>query len=312
MTLPLISIITPSFNRADMITDAVESVRAQNDPACEHIIVDGGSTDGTLEVLKKYPHLRVISEPDEGMYDALNKGIHLARGEIVGWLNTDDRLAPGCLAAVRAAFDQSPDSLAVVGGLLYEQAGSLTRSRPAPDLAQYLALAGRFAVNFPNGWFLRRAVYDRVGRFDSSYRYTADNELMLRIVRAGILPARLDAPVYIFKVHADSVTLNPVDSREAARGQTLLKLYDELMRVSETHLPARDLPRELKRTLRWSLGRNGYRLAVTALYHRQWQLAGQAARRSLRYQPLWPLMVLYYGVRRILQQLFPAVFKPIQ
>jgi hypothetical protein len=63
--------------------------------------------------------------------------------------------------------------------------------------------------------------------------------------------------------------------------------------------------------LRWSLGRNGYRLAVTALYHRQWRMTGQAAWRSLRYQPLWPVMVLYYGGRRILQQIFPTIFKPI-
>ena len=74
-----ISIITPSFNRCGMITQAIESVLAQNYPHFEHIIVDGGSTDGTLDILSKYSHLKIISEPDKGMYDALNKGLNIAR-----------------------------------------------------------------------------------------------------------------------------------------------------------------------------------------------------------------------------------------
>jgi glycosyltransferase involved in cell wall biosynthesis len=311
MSLPLISIITPSFNRADMIADAIESVLAQNDPAFEHIIIDGGSTDGTREVLERYPHLRVVSEPDRGMYDALNKGLRMARGEIIGLLNTDDRLAPGCLAAVRAAFDQHPSEVAVVGGLLYEQDGQLVSTRPAPQPKQFLELAGRFTVNFPNGWFCRRTVYERVGEFDPAYLYIADNELMLRMIRAGIVPRPLAAAVYVFKIHAGSFTLNPIDARTAARGPALIQMYDELMRVAETHLPARDLAPVLKRSLRRSLARNGYRLAVTALYHRQWQVALRAAQRSVRHQPLWPLLVLYYGVRRILQQLFPTIIKPL-
>src|SRR4030066_1952836 len=91
---PKVSIITPSYNRAGMIETAIQSVLSQNFPEVEHIIIDGGSTDGTLDVLKKYPHLRVVSEPDQGMYDALNKGLNLATGEIIGFLNTDDYYAP--------------------------------------------------------------------------------------------------------------------------------------------------------------------------------------------------------------------------
>jgi glycosyltransferase involved in cell wall biosynthesis len=311
MEMPLISIITPSYNRVGMITEAVESVLAQDDPNCEHLIVDGASADGTLDLLARYPHLRVVSEPDRGMYDAINKGLRLARGEIIGLLNTDDRLAPGCLAAVRAAFAAHPGALAAVGSLQYEQGGRLLRTRPAPDLDRFLTLAGRNAVNFPNGWFLRRAAYERVGEFDASYRITADNELMIRLALAGVRPLRLEVPVYIFKLHADSLTLNPVDSRDPGRGRTLMRLYDELMRVPETHLPRKDVPPELRRSLRWCVARNGYRLAATALYHRRWDVALQAARRSLRYQPLWPFFVFYYAGRRALQYLFPAVFKPV-
>src|ERR1700756_3819113 len=91
-----ISIVTPSFNQASFLKEALESVARQNYPAVEHIVVDGGSTDGSVELLKAYSgrngwaHLRWISEPDEGQSDALNKGFKMASGEIIGWLNSDD------------------------------------------------------------------------------------------------------------------------------------------------------------------------------------------------------------------------------
>ncbi|MBE3118097.1 MAG: glycosyltransferase [Candidatus Atribacteria bacterium] len=110
----LISIITPSLNRADMIVTAIESVLAQNYPYFEHIIIDGGSTDGTLNVLGKYPHLRLISELDRGMYDAINKGLALASGEIIGFLNTDDLFADDIFAKVAKKFDD--DRILVVAG----------------------------------------------------------------------------------------------------------------------------------------------------------------------------------------------------
>ena len=90
MNQPLISIITPSYNRAEMIREAVESILVQDYPSMEHIIIDGGSTDGTLSILKQYPPLKIRTEPDNGIYDALNKGLGIANGEIIGFLNTDD------------------------------------------------------------------------------------------------------------------------------------------------------------------------------------------------------------------------------
>ena len=90
-----ISIITASLNRKKFIGAAIESVLAQNYPNFEHWIIDGGSSDGTLAFLKQYPHLKVLSEPDRGVYDAWNKGIARASGEVVGFLNTDDQYTPG-------------------------------------------------------------------------------------------------------------------------------------------------------------------------------------------------------------------------
>ncbi|MBA4385687.1 MAG: glycosyltransferase, partial [Anaerolinea sp.] len=108
MKPPKISVITPSLNRAGMIADAIESVLAQNHPHFEHIIVDGGSTDGTLEMLTKYPYLHVISGKDRGMYDAINRGLEIARGEIICFLNSDDLLPPNVLPIIVRALETQP------------------------------------------------------------------------------------------------------------------------------------------------------------------------------------------------------------
>jgi glycosyltransferase involved in cell wall biosynthesis len=117
MGIPLISIITPCLNRVKFIREAVESVLAQNYLSFEHIIIDGGSTDGTLELFKQYPHLKVEFGQDRGMYDALNKGLKLARGEIIGFLNSDDLYAENVFASIAEKFEKQ-NSLAVAGEAL--------------------------------------------------------------------------------------------------------------------------------------------------------------------------------------------------
>ena len=97
---PLVSIVTPSFNAADHIRGTIESILSQDYQAVEHIVIDGGSTDGTLAILKEYPQIRWVSEKDHGQAHALNKGFALAHGEVVGWLNADDTYNPGALRTV--------------------------------------------------------------------------------------------------------------------------------------------------------------------------------------------------------------------
>ena len=104
---PRISIVTPSFNQAKYIVATIESVMGQDYPNVEHIVIDGGSTDGTLDSLGRYPHLKLVSEPDRGHADAVNKGFRLATGEIWGFLNSDDTLLPGALLRVAVACRRS-------------------------------------------------------------------------------------------------------------------------------------------------------------------------------------------------------------
>src|SRR6266481_7579947 len=112
-TSPKISIVTPTFNQAAFIEEALLSVKEQHYENVEHIVIDGASTDGTVELLRRYcgqpgwEHLRWISEPDRGQSDALNKGCQLITGDIVGWLNSDDRYRPRCFAEVVEAFNKN-------------------------------------------------------------------------------------------------------------------------------------------------------------------------------------------------------------
>ena len=191
-----ISVITAVHNRADTIADAVTSLQAQSYASFEHLVVDGGSTDGTLEVLARIedPRMSVISEPDEGIYDAINKGLAAASGEVIGLMHADDVYAsPQVLENVAGAL-ANPDSEAVYGDLEYVSARD-------PDRIIRHWRASEFAPGkLRRGWmpphptlYVRRSVIDRWGGYDTSYRIAADYDAVLRWfgqgqVRAAYIP----------------------------------------------------------------------------------------------------------------------------
>ncbi len=181
--------------------------------------MDGGSTDGTLEVLDRYPHLRVFSQPDEGIYDALNKGIHLARGEVLGFLNTDDVYEPGVFRGVAQTFIDNPEIDALVGGAtIFSEKSNGARVTVAifPSIAQneLLARATQGAPIF-NAWFFRRRLFDKLGVFDTRYRYVADRDFLIRMDFQAGSYASLNRPIYHYRMHPGSLTLSGQDSGEA-------------------------------------------------------------------------------------------------
>ena len=178
-----VSIITAVFNRANTVGDALDSLRAQTHPDVEHVIIDGGSTDDTLPVIRARAHPRavIVSEPDHGIYDALNKGLARASGEIIGLLQSDDILAQDeVLANVARAFASGPIH-AVYGDLDY-----VRRDDPARIVRRWRS--GAFSPEkLRYGWmpphpalFLRRDVIDRFGGYDTSFRIAGDYDAILR------------------------------------------------------------------------------------------------------------------------------------
>lgn len=179
-----ISIITATFNSAATIRDTLACIRAQDHPDIEHIIVDGGSTDGTLDIIDDFPHVaKLISGKDDGIYDAMNKGISVASGQVIGILNSDDIYTDtSVLTAIAGAF-ADPTIMTAYADLQYVDAHNqdkvLRNWRSGPFKRE----------NFYFGWmpphptfFVRREVYALAGVFNLGLRSAADYELMLRVL----------------------------------------------------------------------------------------------------------------------------------
>ncbi|HZK65325.1 MAG TPA: glycosyltransferase family 2 protein [Puia sp.] len=179
-----VSIITATYNSAATIEETMRSVDEQDYPSIEHIIVDGQSKDDTLRIIEKFPHTsKIICEKDDGIYDAMNKGIQASGGDIIGILNSDDFYAhAGVISHVVDAF-QDDSVQACYGDLQYfhiQDPGRITRTWKSGNFQP---------ASFYWGWmpphptfFVRRSVYDQVGLFETSLRSASDYEMMLRIL----------------------------------------------------------------------------------------------------------------------------------
>jgi glycosyltransferase involved in cell wall biosynthesis len=179
---PLVSIITPSFNQARYLEVALRSVQDQQYPRLEHIVIDGGSTDGSLEILERHQaQLRFwSSEPDRGQADAINKGLRLARGEFVAWLNSDDAYLPGAVAeAVRALVQDPSLGMVYADGLMVDSDLRLLdrHTYPQVDVLDLLC----FEVILQPTVFLRRQVVEEVGYLNPEYQLILDHELWVRV-----------------------------------------------------------------------------------------------------------------------------------
>lgn len=198
---PLVSIITPSFNAGQRLDRCLASVAAQSYPEIEHIVVDGGSTDDTVDILRAAPNVRYVSEPDEGQADAINKGFEMARGEVMGWLNADDILMP---QAVQVTVDalQCEDSGWTIGDVVVVTGPEGELERPArPDVPR--TWRARNVAAQP-GSFTTRWALEKVGYLDPSFHYMMDLDLWIRLIDAGIKHSYIPRVLAIFEVHDDS------------------------------------------------------------------------------------------------------------
>lgn len=199
---PEISIITPSLDQAAFLERAIESVAAQSGVRTEHIVIDGGSSDGTLAILQRRSRegLRWISEPDRGQSHAFNKGLRVASADVVGWLNADDEYAPGALRSAVELLQTRPD-LDVVHGHVDEidEAGWVRRRLPARGFDLRSLLLQRFTLYHPS-FFYRREALDGIGPVDEDLQLVMDFDLALRIARSCRV-GRIDTVLARHRVH---------------------------------------------------------------------------------------------------------------
>ncbi len=181
---PLVSIITPSFNQGVFIEETIQSVLSQDYQAIEYIIVDGGSTDSTLEVLRRYDgKIRWISEPDRGQADAVNKGMGMARGAIIGWLNSDDTYNPGAVGTAVKYFLAHPEIV-----MLYSDAYFINKS--SHIIGEYqtkgftLKHLSRRCIICQPSVFMRANVIGDIGRLNTDLHTCMDYEYWIRIGKA--------------------------------------------------------------------------------------------------------------------------------
>jgi glycosyltransferase involved in cell wall biosynthesis len=288
LSTPRISIVTPCLNRVEFIDEAIESVVAQKYPALEHIVVDGGSTDGTLEKLSRYPHLRVFTGPDEGLYDALNKGLRAATGEIIGHLNSDDAYAPRAFARIAEAF-ANPEIDAVYGGADVLEGKKLISGRLVQRFASPEEIDLSFAnltIGAPitNARFFRRRVYERVGYADLRYRIASDRDFLLRVALTRPKAVLLDAIIYFYRMHPGSLTIRHDDVYDN-------RARSEYVAIAERFLANPKVPAEARRCCRFWHSRETAAATLDAIRWRRWKEAGQCVARGLREDPAWPIFL---------------------
>lgn len=213
---PRITLVTPSFNQAAFLEDCLTSVAAQAYPNIQHIVMDGGSSDGSDKIAAAHAGAIAVyrREKDRGQSHALNKGFALADGELIGWLNSDDMLAPGALFAIALGYLTSGAD--IVHGHVLAHRDRIFEAANAPRAAEDFSpealgdIFGRwFQGHFfyqPEAFFTRRLLEAAGGRLDEALRYTMDYELWLRFAKAGARVAAVDWPVALFRHHDDQKT----------------------------------------------------------------------------------------------------------
>jgi glycosyltransferase involved in cell wall biosynthesis len=268
LSRPLVSIVTPSFNQGEFLDEAMRSVLEQDYEPLEYVVVDGGSTDGSVDVIKRHADRLAwwSSEPDSGQVSALNRGFAHTTGEYLGWLNSDDTLLPGAVSVMAAELERDPSLVMVYGDALYTDAGSRETgrlpSRPW-DPERMVRRADNHVVQPSSLW--RRSAWEAAGPLNEDGWYFFDFEFFLRVSALGPVK-RLDQPLSTYREHAGSKTMG-----------SGLRKADDLMRFADEFLPSERLPAALRPAVRQ--GRSSAHLLAGDYLYDELQLG--RARRAL-------------------------------
>jgi glycosyltransferase involved in cell wall biosynthesis len=211
---PLISVVTPTFNQVRYLEGTIRSVIQQGYPKCEYIIIDGGSTDGSIEIIKRYEKYLSywVSEKDRGPADAIAKGFAKATGSILGWLNSDDVYEPGSLEKVAAAFAADKQADVIYGNTYWIDSDSriLAEKRQTPFSKIGFQYGGADLQQPATFW--KRSIFDRSGGLDAQFRAAFDMDLFFRFIQHGARFRHIDAFLASFRVHSDQISDVLVDT----------------------------------------------------------------------------------------------------
>ena len=216
---PRISVVTPSFNQAQYLEETIQSVLRQRDDIDEYIVMDGGSKDGSVEIIRKYADQIDYwqSERDGGQGDAIRRGFERAQGDILFWVNSDDLMAPGAAARVREAFQRHPMWDVLTGYSVFVDAESrITAVNCTPGESRWWASQGVLHVCQQTCYFTK-AFYERVGGIDPSLHCALDTELWLRFFEAGATWGHIPAVLGGFRLHGEMKGLTWTESYERER-----------------------------------------------------------------------------------------------
>jgi glycosyltransferase involved in cell wall biosynthesis len=290
------SIIVATLDRKRLLQQALDSVYSQGFQNFEIIVVDGGSTDGTIQSIRRLPQLTLIEGPDQGLYDAFNKGILAARGDIVGILNSDDLYEPGTLKAVHRAFVRNPGAESVCGNAsLFERTRAIAiyNDESCKALTPRAALIGSSILN---ARFFRRETLLRVGLFNLSYRFVADRDFLARSYEAHVNTVPISDFVYRYRSHSESLTFGNNVEREQI-------VHAELLRLARDWQRSGQASSDMKRTALFLEGRCLAKLLKAELQRGSFSTSLRYLTRIEREFSLTPTWALIAGAADWLLQL---------
>lgn len=275
MKAPLVTVITPSYNQAAFLEEAILSVLGQDYPNLEYMIVDGNSTDGSVEIIRKYADKLTwwVSEKDSGQAEAINKGFARANGELVAWLNSDDLLQPGMISTAVEAFQAHPEA-----GLVYGDVLSIDGNGQPINLMTFAPYTLKDLMGFnyisQPGVMMRRSVLEQAGYLDESYHYLLDHELWLRMARlAGMVYIPRQLAVARFHAAAKNLSQTSKYGGEALRLAAWLESQPEYAAI----LDRRSVFAGAYRIGGWYLVEGGQPAGALQAYYQSFKLKPQTA-----------------------------------
>jgi glycosyltransferase involved in cell wall biosynthesis len=275
---PTISVLTPVLNGERFLRESLGSVLAQEHSGVEHIIADGGSTDGTLRLLDSFPAARVLAGPDRGIYDGINRALQSSSGRIIGILNADDCYAPGVLNEVAAAFEDG--GLMAVFGEAVSFRDDAEQDRPIANAHSEPLFMATLGTPIINAWFFRRSVFEQLGVFSAAYRIAGDREFLLRFALSGLRCHRLARVVCRYRAHAGSLTFAGSDGV----WQTVL---NEHHRMTTEYLRRPGLNPQARELLKQARSRDALQGALYSAEHGQMRQLWTHALAGVRHDPVW-------------------------